>query len=100
MQAPRLAARVRCLPALPRPAFPPARSASTLPPPSPASTYETKWREFQSRRLREALNDRFLLVRKTQRDGLKRILAVCVLFVALKFVRTRVVGKEDGGKAF
>ena len=45
--------------------------------------------------LKRALNERFLLSRRVEREGVRRIFIACMLFVAVKFVRHKFVGKRE-----
>ena len=44
--------------------------------------------------LRAILNERFVLTRRLERDGFRRVLAACMLFVGYKFFSTRFFGKS------
>ena len=45
--------------------------------------------------LRAIMNERFVTQRTLEREGFRRVLAACMLFVGYKFVRHRFFGKVD-----
>lgn len=45
--------------------------------------------------LRRVLNERFLLARRVEREGMRRIFIACMLFVGAKFVRHKFMGKRE-----
>ena len=71
-----------------------------LPPPMPpASDLAAGYAEAQRRRIKEVLNERYLLARRVEAESFRRILAAVALFVGYKFVRHRFFGGGgDGGR--
>ena len=47
--------------------------------------------------IRQALNQRYLLVKRIEREGLRRSVLGCLAFVGYRFLRTRFVGSGTGG---
>jgi hypothetical protein len=45
--------------------------------------------------LRRILNERFLLSRRIEREGLRRIFVATMLFVGIKFLRHKFIGKRE-----
>ena len=45
--------------------------------------------------LRRILNERFLLSRRVEKEGMRRIFIACMLFVGVKFLRHKFVGKRE-----
>lgn len=69
----------------------------------PADVYRSpeflaRWVEYQRRKVREVLNERYLLARRVEREGFRRALTAVVIFVGYKFVRHRFLGAGDGSK--
>ena len=68
-------------------------------PPSPASEeVASRWAAAQQRRIKEILNERYLLARRVETESFRRILGAVALFVGYKFVCHRFFGAtgEDG----
>jgi hypothetical protein len=45
--------------------------------------------------LKRILNERFLLSRRVEREGMRRIFIACMLFVGVKFIRHKFIGKRE-----
>lgn len=45
--------------------------------------------------LKRILNERFLLSRRVEREGMRRIFIACMLFVGVKFIRHKFLGKKE-----
>jgi hypothetical protein len=45
--------------------------------------------------LRRILNERFLLSRRIEREGLRRIFVASMLFIGVKFLRHKLIGKRE-----
>jgi hypothetical protein len=50
---------------------------------------------FDRATLRRILNERFLLSRRVEREGLRRIFIATMLFVGVKFIRHKFIGKRE-----
>jgi len=61
----------------------------TLPPP------DARWLERERQAIRMIMSERYLLVRRTEREGFRRVLMACGLFVGYKFVKNRFFGRSD-----
>lgn len=46
-------------------------------------------------RVQRALNDRYMLAQRVEREGLKRVVVASVLFLGYKFVKLRFFGRSD-----
>jgi hypothetical protein len=57
------------------------------------------WAEYQRRMVKAALNERFMLARRVEREGGRRILAAVVIFVGVKFLRYRIAGAPGSREA-
>lgn len=57
------------------------------------SSLDTAATEFAKARVRQALGERFQLNRKVERDGLRRLVIVCMMFIAFKFIRVKFFGR-------
>jgi hypothetical protein len=51
------------------------------------------------RALRMLLNERYLLVKRTEREGFRKALLACGLFVGYKFIKYRFLGGRTDDKA-
>ena len=70
-------------------------SLATLAPPPPPPSPDARWVERQKQSIRMVMNERYLLVRRVEREGFRRALLACGLFVGYKFVRNRFFGRAD-----
>ena len=57
-----------------------------------------RWADYPRRKIKDVLNERYLLSRKVEREGFRRVLGAVVVFVGYKFVRHRFFGAGDGSK--
>jgi hypothetical protein len=73
-----------------------------LPPPPGGGEHSpavlARWADYQRRNVRELLNERYVLVKKVEREGFRRVLGAVVLFIGYKFVRHRFMGAGDSGQ--
>jgi hypothetical protein len=51
------------------------------------------------RALRMLLNERYLLVKRTEREGFRKALIACGIFVGYKFIKYRFLGGRTDDKA-
>lgn len=68
------------------------------PPPAHSPAFLARWADSQRRNVRELLNERYLLAKKVEREGFRRVLGAVVLFIGYKFVRHRLLGAGDSGQ--
>ena len=57
--------------------------------------HDARLLERQRQTIRMILNERYVLIRRMERDGFRRVLMACGLFVGYKFFKSRVFGRTD-----
>lgn len=78
----------------PPPPIPPSYSgASAIPAPAFRAALPTG--PLDQATLRRVLNERFLLSRRVEREGMRRIFIACMMFVGIKFLKSKFVGKRE-----